>query len=69
VLDLGPGGGVNGGEIVTEGTPEKVAAEPRSFTGQYLKPLLSRFAPPVAASEPVRPKRKSTAKAALENAK
>ncbi len=42
VLDLGPGGGVNGGEIVAEGTPEKVAAEPRSFTGQYLAPLLER---------------------------
>ena len=42
VLDLGPGGGVNGGEIVAEGTPEKVAAEPRSFTGQYLAPLLAR---------------------------
>ncbi len=42
VLDLGPGGGVNGGEIVAEGTPEKVAAELRSFTGQYLAPLLKR---------------------------
>ena len=42
VLDLGPGGGVNGGEIVAEGTPETVAAEARSFTGQYLKPLLER---------------------------
>ena len=42
VLDLGPGGGVNGGEIVAEGTPEKVAAEAGSFTGQYLAPLLTR---------------------------
>ena len=42
VLDLGPGGGVNGGEIVAEGTPEAVAANERSFTGQYLKPLLER---------------------------
>jgi excinuclease ABC subunit A len=69
VLDLGPGGGVNGGEIVAEGTPEQVAAEPRSFTGQYLKPLLSRFAPRVVESQPAKPKRKSSAKAALENAK
>ena len=37
VLDLGPGGGVNGGEIVAEGTPEAVAANERSFTGQYLR--------------------------------
>jgi excinuclease ABC subunit A len=41
-VDLGPGGGVNGGEIVAEGTPEMVVAEPRSFTGQYLRPLLER---------------------------
>jgi excinuclease ABC subunit A len=42
VVDLGPGGGVNGGEIVVEGTPEMVAAERASFTGQYLRPLLER---------------------------
>ena len=40
VLDLGPEGGVKGGEIVAQGTPEVVAAEPRSFTGRYLAPLL-----------------------------
>ena len=45
VLDLGPLGGVNGGEIVAEGTPEKVAANPASFTGHYLAPLLGK-APP-----------------------
>ena len=42
VIDLGPGGGVNGGEIVVAGTPEVVAAEASSFTGQYLRPLLER---------------------------
>ena len=41
VLDLGPEGGVKGGEIVAEGTPEAVAAEARSFTGRYLRPLLN----------------------------
>jgi excinuclease ABC subunit A len=40
VIDLGPEGGVKGGEIVAEGTPEVVAKEPRSFTGRYLAPLL-----------------------------
>ncbi|MDO7843273.1 excinuclease ABC subunit UvrA [Sphingomonas immobilis] len=44
VIDLGPEGGVKGGEIIAEGTPEKVAKEPRSFTGKYLKPLLTRAA-------------------------
>ncbi|OQW71311.1 MAG: excinuclease ABC subunit A [Proteobacteria bacterium ST_bin13] len=42
VLDLGPEGGVKGGEIVAEGTPEKVAAVKGSFTGHYLRPLLAK---------------------------
>ncbi len=42
VIDLGPEGGVRGGEIVVEGTPEEVAANARSFTGHYLAPLLER---------------------------
>jgi excinuclease ABC subunit A len=33
---------VRGGEIVAAGTPEVVAKEPRSYTGQYLKPMLER---------------------------
>ena len=41
MLDLGPESGDKGGEIVAEGTPEQVAREPRSYTGSYLKPLLS----------------------------
>jgi excinuclease ABC subunit A len=42
VIDLGPEGGVRGGRIVAQGTPEQVAANPASFTGHYLKPLLAR---------------------------
>lgn len=42
IIDLGPEGGVRGGDIVAEGTPEDVAENPRSFTGQYLAPLLER---------------------------
>lgn len=37
VIDLGPEGGDLGGEIVVQGTPEQVAKEARSYTGQYLK--------------------------------
>ncbi len=44
VLDLGPEGGVKGGEVVAEGTPEAVVKEARSFTGRYLAPLLGRGA-------------------------
>ena len=37
IIDLGPEGGDGGGTIVAEGTPEQVAANPDSYTGQYLK--------------------------------
>lgn len=40
IIDLGPEGGDMGGEIVAQGTPEEVAENKNSFTGQYLKPLL-----------------------------
>ncbi len=42
VLDLGPEGGDGGGELVASGTPEDIVAEPRSYTGQFLKELLER---------------------------
>ena len=48
ILDLGPEGGVNGGEIIAEGPPEAIAANERSFTGGYLKPMLERKGPPQA---------------------
>ncbi len=44
IVDLGPEGGVKGGEIVAAGTPEQVVKEPRSFTGKYLAPLLGKVA-------------------------
>ncbi len=40
IIDLGPEGGDRGGEIIASGTPEQVAAVPRSFTGQYLRKML-----------------------------
>ena len=40
LFDLGPEGGRRGGLIVSQGTPEQVAADPASVTGPYLKPLL-----------------------------
>ncbi len=40
IIDLGPEGGDGGGEVIATGTPEQVAANARSFTGQYLKPLV-----------------------------
>ncbi len=40
IIDLGPEGGAGGGTIIAEGTPEEVAANAHSYTGQFLKPLL-----------------------------
>ncbi|EJO23732.1 excinuclease ABC, A subunit [Selenomonas sp. FOBRC6] len=40
VIDLGPEGGVRGGTIVAQGTPEQIVEVPESYTGQFLKPLL-----------------------------
>ena len=42
IIDLGPEGGVGGGEIVATGTPEDVAKSKKSYTGKYLKPLLKK---------------------------
>ncbi|MPZ39364.1 MAG: excinuclease ABC subunit UvrA [Rhizobiales bacterium] len=42
IIDLGPEGGDGGGEIVAAGTPEDVARVARSYTGQFLKPVLER---------------------------
>ena len=41
IVDLGPEGGVGGGEVIAVGTPEQVADTEASFTGQYLRPLLN----------------------------
>jgi excinuclease ABC subunit A len=40
LIDMGPEGGAGGGQIVAEGTPEQVAKESKSYTGQFLKKML-----------------------------
>jgi excinuclease ABC subunit A len=52
VIDMGPEGGSRGGLVVAEGTPETVAADPASFTGHFLRPLLDGR----EARQPVRKK-------------
>jgi len=42
IIDLGPEGGDKGGQIVATGTPEEVAQNPNSYTGQFLKKVLNR---------------------------
>jgi excinuclease ABC subunit A len=43
IIDLGPEGGDGGGEIIAVGTPEDIAKQKNSYTGQYLKPVLERY--------------------------
>jgi len=51
IIDLGPEGGDRGGEIIAKGTPETVADNPASFTGQYLKQVLEQHPPAPKVSE------------------
>ena len=41
IVDLGPEGGSQGGQLIANGAPEKVAKDKRSFTGKYLKEMLN----------------------------
>lgn len=41
IIDLGPEGGIGGGQIIAQGTPQEVAKCKKSYTGQYLKPILT----------------------------
>jgi excinuclease ABC subunit A len=42
ILDLGPEGGSGGGTLIASGTPEEIAAHPKSLTGKFLKPYLRK---------------------------
>jgi excinuclease ABC subunit A len=42
IIDMGPEGGDGGGEVVAAGTPEQIAANPRSYTGIFLKQVMGR---------------------------
>jgi excinuclease ABC subunit A len=50
IIDMGPEGGSRGGLVIAEGTPEEVAANPDSYTGQFLKPLLDGRVGPASGS-------------------
>ena len=41
IIDMGPDGGINGGEIIAEGKPEDISKIDRSYTGKFLKNILS----------------------------
>ncbi|KXT29251.1 excinuclease ABC subunit A [Candidatus Phytoplasma oryzae] len=42
IIDLGPEGGINGGQIIAKGTPEEISKNIKSYTGQYLKKILEK---------------------------
>jgi excinuclease ABC subunit A len=42
IIDLGPGGGEFGGNVIVQGSPEEVAQYPTSYTGSYLRSLLQK---------------------------
>ncbi len=43
IIDMGPECGTGGGQVVTKGTPEEVAENPDSYTGQYIKKMLEKY--------------------------
>lgn len=77
LIDLGPEGGSGGGQIIATGTPEQVAQNPNSFTGQFLKPILQKAgsllppteAQPADAAQPAEAQAEETKKATRKGAK
>ncbi|HVJ61889.1 MAG TPA: excinuclease ABC subunit UvrA, partial [Tahibacter sp.] len=61
VIDLGPEGGHRGGEIIAVGTPEDVAKNPRSHTGQFLARMAPPEKPSKAAAKPANGRKKAAA--------
>ena len=68
VVDMGPGAGVHGGEVVAEGTPDQVMANPESLTGQYLTGF-KQIPSPKARRKPTRGRRLSVIGARANNLK
>ncbi|HEX8780327.1 MAG TPA: excinuclease ABC subunit A, partial [Nocardioides sp.] len=72
IVDMGPEGGSRGGVVVTEGTPETVAAHPDSHTGAFLAPLLegkeARQPTRKRAAAAAEPDRRTTRKATARKA-
>jgi excinuclease ABC subunit A len=68
VVDMGPGAGIHGGEVVAEGTPDEVMASPQSLTGQYLTGF-KQIPSPKARRKPTRGRRLSVLGARANNLK
>ena len=68
VVDMGPGAGVHGGEVVAEGTPAQVMANPNSLTGQYLTGF-KQIASPKQRRKPTKGRRLTVVGARANNLK
>ena len=66
IIDLGPEGGDGGGTIIATGTPETVAETPSSYTGQYLRKVLSRTEVTPSKPKKILGKRQAQRKTPLE---
>jgi excinuclease ABC subunit A len=64
VVDIGPGAGVHGGEIIAQGTPDDILASPRSLTGKY---LTGELGIPIPGRRPQNPRRALTVVGARGN--
>jgi excinuclease ABC subunit A len=52
LIDMGPEGGSRGGLVIAQGTPEQIAANHKSYTGEFLKPLLDGQSVPIRTTQP-----------------
>ncbi|MFK4752211.1 excinuclease ABC subunit UvrA [Oceanobacter antarcticus] len=52
LIDIGPGAGVHGGQVIAQGTPEQVAADPNSVTGEYLSGVRAIQVPDIRTPYP-----------------
>ena len=59
LIDLGPDGGNRGGELVAEGTPEEICANPISYTGQYLHKYVVDHHARTCAAKPIKPSKRN----------
>jgi excinuclease ABC subunit A len=71
LIDMGPEGGVRGGNVIVEGPPEVIAVHPDSYTGEFLRPILEGREVPIGPAQPMlpgpqRPLTKKAAKAAAK---
>ena len=69
IIDLGPEGGDKGGTVIAQGTPEEVAECEKSYTGQFLKPLLTQRGFPAPAEDKPKKTRKTTKSTATRTTK